>query len=67
MSKEAMPFIEPFETDCDPCYAPDCPHTLQCIKLLQAENERLKEQIEAYENRPAAITCPKCSAIIKAV
>lgn len=37
------------------------------FEQLQAENKRLKERIETYENRPAAITCPKCSAIIKNV
>ncbi|MCK5017486.1 MAG: DUF551 domain-containing protein [Candidatus Peribacteraceae bacterium] len=40
-NKTGIPvFSEPFETNCDPCYAPDCPHTKQCIKRLQAELDK---------------------------
>jgi len=46
MDKDKMPFLEPFSTDCEPCHAPDCPHTKQCIIRLRGENKDLKERIE---------------------
>jgi len=37
------------------------------IDYLRAENKRLNKQIEAYENKPASVVCPKCNTIIKTV
>ena len=51
--EENILFLEPFQTDCDPCHALDCPHVAQCIKKLRAENESLKDKILRFGKHPA--------------
>lgn len=59
-------------------YTSECDHDLTerevscyadglCPICLVAENKSLQRLVDTFMNRPAALECPKCKTIIKAI